>query len=123
MKMVVHCKRDRFDVYIGRPSRWGNPFSHQAGTLAKFRVATRDEAVSSYRAWILGQPELLEAARRELKGKVLGCFCSPLACHGDVLVEIANSDVVPGSNSKESLDRGVAGHSPVSPAEHPKEQP
>lgn len=26
----------------------------------------------------------------ELKGKTLGCFCSPLACHGDVLVELVN---------------------------------
>ena len=88
---VVHCKRDPFDVYIGRPSKWGNPFSHKDGTLAKFRVATREEAISKYRAWILSQPDLVAAARRELRGKVLGCWCHPLTCHGDVLAELANA--------------------------------
>jgi hypothetical protein len=86
---VVHCKRGPFDVYIGRPSKWGNPFSHQDGTLAQFKVATREEAVESYRQWVLQQPELM-AALSELRGKVLGCWCAPLACHGDVLMELAN---------------------------------
>ena len=88
---VVHCKSDPFDVYISRPSKWGNPFSHKAGTLAKFRVATREETISKYRAWILSQPDLVAAARRDLRGKVLGCWCHPLTCHGDVLAEIANT--------------------------------
>jgi len=67
-------------VYIGRPSKWGNPF--QIG-----RDGTRDEVIEKYRQWILTQPELL-AALPELKGKTLGCFCSPKKCHGDVLVEL-----------------------------------
>src|SRR5690348_9349173 len=66
---VVHNKREAFDIYIGRPSKWGNPFSHKDGTLAEFKVATRDEAVSAYRDWIETQPDLL-AALHELKGKV-----------------------------------------------------
>lgn len=53
--------------------------------------------MARYRDWILRQPALIERARRELKGKVLGCWCktprNPDApCHGDVLVEIANSE-------------------------------
>jgi hypothetical protein len=36
------------------------------------------------------QPELLERAKRELSGRILGCWCAPKACHGDVLAEIAN---------------------------------
>jgi hypothetical protein len=87
--LVVHNKRARYDVYIGRPSKWGNPFSHQSGTLAKFKVASREEAISKYREWIKTQPGLI-AALPELRGKVLGCWCSPLACHGDVLAELAN---------------------------------
>lgn len=87
---VVHCKRKPFDVYIGRPSKWGNPFSHLPKTRAKFRVATRDEAVEAYAAWIVQQPELM-AALPELKGKVLGCWCAPKRCHGDVLTELANA--------------------------------
>lgn len=86
---VVHCKREPFDVYIGRPSRWGNPFSHKPGTLAKYRVRSREEAVEAYGEWIIRQPELM-AALPDLAGKVLGCWCSPKACHGDVLVRLAN---------------------------------
>lgn len=85
---VVNRRREPFDVYIGRPSKWGNPFSHLPDTLAKFKVATRQEAIARYREWIVSQPELVEAARRELAGKVLGCWCKPQACHGDVLAEI-----------------------------------
>jgi hypothetical protein len=88
---VVHCKRSKFDVYIGRPSPWGNPFSHKAGTLAQFKVATREEAIARYEAWLLEQPELIERAKQELRGKILACWCSPLPCHGDVLARIANA--------------------------------
>lgn len=88
MKRVVHCKREAYDVYIGRPSIWGNPFSHLDGTLAKFKVASREEAVAKFREWVQQQPELM-ARLPELRGKVLGCWCSPKACHGDVLAELA----------------------------------
>ena len=88
---VVHCKRDAHDVYIGRPSKWGNPFSHLDGTLAEFRVASREEAISKYRKWIATQPHLMSSLG-ELRGKVLGCWCSPKACHGDVLAELANEE-------------------------------
>lgn len=46
-------------------------------------------AVEQYRAWLLEQDELL-ADLHELKGKVLGCWCAPKQCHGDVLAELAN---------------------------------
>ena len=79
---VVHCKRAKYDVYVGRPSKWGNPF-----TIG--RDGTRAQVIAKYRAWILTQPDLVEAARRELRGKVLACWCAPLACHAEVLAEIA----------------------------------
>lgn len=88
---VVHCKREAYDVYIGRPGPWGNPFSHMPGTRARHRVASRSEAVERYREWLLKQPTLLRRAKRELAGKVLGCWCKPKSCHGDVLLEVANS--------------------------------
>jgi hypothetical protein len=91
MCKVVHCKKEKFDVYIGRPSKFGNPFSYKDGTLAQFKVANRDEAVQKYEEWLLSQPELVKAAKEELKGKVLACWCAPLNCHGDVLLKIANS--------------------------------
>ena len=87
---VVHCKKKSYDVYIGRPSKWGNNWSHQQGTPAEFLVATREEAIEKYKEWIMTQPELL-ADLYELKGKVLGCWCKPKACHGDILVELIDS--------------------------------
>jgi len=86
---VVHCKKKPYDIYIGRPSKWGNSWSHQQGTQAEFLVATREEAIERYREWIMGQPELL-ADLHELKGKVLGCWCKPKACHGSILAELAD---------------------------------
>lgn len=87
---VVHCKKERFDVYIGRPSIWGNPFTHLKGrTAAKFQVNSREEAIEKYEEWLKQQPELM-ARLHELKGKVLGCWCHPQSCHGDVLVRLSN---------------------------------
>lgn len=87
---VVHVNKEPYDVYIGRPSPWGNPFSHRPGTLAQFQVKNRRTAIQSYREWIVTQPELM-ARLPELKGKTLGCWCKPLSCHGDILAELADS--------------------------------
>lgn len=73
-------------VYIGRPSKWGNPF-----TIGK--DGSRNEVIDKYVEWILTQPELVERAQAELRGKDLVCFCSPKACHGDILLAIANEDL------------------------------
>lgn len=83
MTKVVHCKRKKYDIYIGRPSKWGNPF-----TIG--RDGTREQVIEKYHRWIITQPELL-AALPELKGRVLGCWCKPKACHGDVLAELADA--------------------------------
>jgi hypothetical protein len=93
---VVHCKKEPYNVYIGRPSKWGNPFTHIADrkTKAEFIVSTRKEAIEKYREWILNKPELLNDLH-ELKGKTLACWCMPinpkpgiLYCHGQILVEL-----------------------------------
>jgi hypothetical protein len=91
-KLVVHCRRASYDVFIGRPSEFGNPFSHLEQSRAEFKVASREEAIEKYREWILTQPELILKVKTELKGKILGCFCDPLSCHGHVLAEMANSE-------------------------------
>jgi hypothetical protein len=90
VKRVVHCKKEPYDVYIGRPGPWGNPFSHKDNTLAQYRVTSVEEAIKKHEDWIRSQPELVERVKFFLKGKVLGCWCSPNACHGDVLARIAN---------------------------------
>jgi hypothetical protein len=79
---VVHCKKSPYDIYIGRPSEWGNKF-----VIGK--DGTREEVITKYEEWIKTQPELL-AKLPELRGKVLGCWCAPQACHGDVLARLAN---------------------------------
>lgn len=78
--MVVNLKHDKYEVYIGRGSKWGNPFKMG-------RDGTRDEVVEKYHRYLLSRPSLI-AALGELKGKRLGCFCKPLRCHGDILVDL-----------------------------------
>lgn len=82
--MKVLNKRDSADgVYIGRPSKFGNPF-------VIGRHGSRDQVIEQYEKWLRSQPALVAAAKRELKGKSLVCWCAPMACHGDVLMRIAN---------------------------------
>lgn len=69
---------------------WGNPWSHKAGTKAAFKVATKAQALSEHRKWVLSDPELIELIKKELKGKILGCWCKPGTCHGDILAKVAN---------------------------------
>lgn len=80
---VVNLRREFCDVEICRPGKWGNPF-------AIGRDGTRTEVIEKYRQWIKTQPHLLEQLPM-LKGKRLGCYCKPLPCHGDVLVEMAEA--------------------------------
>lgn len=88
---VVHCKKEKYDIYIGRPSKFGNPFSHKRGTKAEFLVATREEAVEAYRNWVEnGDGKHLLAELQELKDKTLGCWCAPQLCHGNALSELVD---------------------------------
>jgi hypothetical protein len=88
---VVNLKTEDADIYVGRPSKWGNPYSHIPGK-GRIYVATRELAISLYEQLLLGNAELM-AALPELRGKVLGCWCKPLACHGDFLLAHANKVV------------------------------
>ena len=74
---------DEEGVYIGRPSKFGNPF-----VLGK--DGSRERVIEKYERFLLSRPDLVEAAKRELKGKNLICWCAPYACHGDILLRIAN---------------------------------
>lgn len=82
MTKVVHCKRETYDVYIGRPSKWGNPFVIGVD-------GTHEEVIGKYKKHLLNCPELMYSLG-ELKGKTLGCWCAPKSCHGDILLELAN---------------------------------
>jgi hypothetical protein len=96
MNKVVHLKKESYDVYIGRPSKWGNPYTHipDKKTLAKHIVPTREDAVNAYKDYILnGEGKHLLNDLHELKGKVLGCWCSPKSCHGDILMELIEKNI------------------------------
>lgn len=75
----MNVKKESCDVYIGRPSKWGNPF--QIG-----RDGTREEVIKKYADWFMTTNLVLDL--HELKGGRLGCCCKPLACHGDFLVQL-----------------------------------
>lgn len=93
---VIHCKDlaavnaagNRY-VYVGRPTKWGNTFSHKYNTKAIYKTDTREEAVRRYEDYLLANRELI-AALVELKGKVLGCWCSPKLCHAQILAKHAD---------------------------------
>jgi hypothetical protein len=88
MPKVLNRSKDNIpagSVFIGRPSKWGNPF-----IIGK--DGTRTAVIDKYKNWIMNQPELLNDIKKELKGKDLVCYCSPKKCHGDILLEIANFD-------------------------------
>lgn len=88
---VINIKSgENYDVYIGRGSRYGNPFSHLKYSKALYIVDSREEAIKCYEAWILENPKLIEDIKKNLKNKILACYCKPLACHGDILLKIAN---------------------------------
>ena len=83
---------DPNNVYIGRPnyylslqglrgSKWANPFPIS-------ETLSREQSIKKYRAWL----KTSGLSPKELKGKNLGCWCSPEPCHGDVLLELANSN-------------------------------
>lgn len=72
-------------VYIGRPSKWGNPF--KIGDRDPERPGEkmdRERVLDLYRSCLVRNDALM-AALPELAGKTLGCWCRPEACHGDVL--------------------------------------
>lgn len=77
---VVHCSRAKYDVYIGRPGKWGNPY----------RIGmdgTREEVIQKYVEYLMQRRDLIDALP-ELKDKILGCWCAPKFCHGHVLVAL-----------------------------------
>jgi len=70
-------------VFVGRPSKWGNPF-------ILGRHGTREQTIEKFEAYLKANPALLDAAKKELRGKDLVCFCWPAACHADVLLRLSN---------------------------------
>lgn len=89
MTRVVNLRKESYDVYIGRGSPFGNPF--KIG-----RDGSRDTVIVKYRDYFYDRINKDEEFRKlvlELKDKVLGCYCKPHNCHGDIIVEYLDGDI------------------------------
>jgi hypothetical protein len=85
--IVVNKYKEKFDIYIGRGSAFGNPF-------VIGQDGTREEVIEKYRDWFykrIKNERFLKLVLK-LKGKRLGCFCKPLSCHGDIIVEFLEKE-------------------------------
>ena len=95
---VVHCKRDGYDFYIGRPGKYGNPYTMKTEDDRERVIKLFEEyaraRISRDRAWAVDVWKLY--------GKRLGCYCAPKPCHGDVLLKLA-------AEQRGSLDRTTKG--------------
>lgn len=74
------------DVYIGRPSKFGNPFSvkeyGREGCIKRFEIYFTDKI-----SWNSNFAKEI----KKLQGKRLVCYCKPLACHGDIIAKYLNN--------------------------------
>ena len=81
---IINIKSDeKYDVYIGRPSLFGNPF--EIG-----KDGNRETVIKLYRFYFYNRLEhdtYFKSEVLKLKGKILACYCKPLACHGDIIAE------------------------------------
>ena len=78
---VVNIHKSTYTVFIGRPSRFGNPF--RIG-----RDGTRAQVIKLYENWVRRHPDTLRRIRRLKVADILGCYCAPELCHGDVIRKI-----------------------------------
>lgn len=82
---IVNIRKEGHDIYIGRGSKWGNPYP-----INEMLGRTREVVIALYAKYLATSfygKNLLKDLD-ELEGKRLGCYCKPLACHGDILVEL-----------------------------------
>ena len=97
-KRVAGWRMPPKTVYVGRPTKWGNPWPVTPPSKRSNSVGEKyyfDQAVGAFNFWIEDeeQVELRADIRQELKGKDLACWCSEdMPCHADVLLQIANAE-------------------------------
>ena len=104
MTKIVHVKKEKYDVYIGRSPQgrvtyikgstgyFGNPFKIDERTMYKSRFIkiTREVSIMLYIGWFkkrIKEDKEFKKAIDGLKGATLGCWCKPQDCHGDIIKE------------------------------------
>lgn len=81
-RVVNRASGERYDVNVAAPSMYANPFVIGIH-------GTRHEVVAMYERHARSSLALL-AAIKKLRGLTLGCHCTPLECHADVIARIAD---------------------------------
>lgn len=109
-KRVKGWRMPKGALYVGRPTKWGNPFTeqdairraknewerfsfpaHLASQMA--HQTAREDLLLMYIEYLEENPELVEDAKRELRGRDLACYCEVgESCHADILLELANKE-------------------------------
>lgn len=101
MTKVVNLRKESYDVYIGRAGNgqsgyFGNPYAKGSVCARCGQVHLRSgDTIPCFREYFLARVETDSRFREsvlDLKGKVLGCFCKPQPCHGDVIVAWLHND-------------------------------
>lgn len=78
---VVNKRKERYTHYIGRPSVFCNPY-----IIGK--DGTREQVVQMFEDYARNNHELLSAIKKLPEDAILGCFCFPEPCHGDIIVKL-----------------------------------
>lgn len=78
---VVNLRKDKYTHYIGRGSLFGNPY--KIG-----RDGNRKEVIKKYEIWARNSQNIKIMIGRLPENAILGCFCKPLKCHGDIIIQI-----------------------------------
>ena len=91
MTKVVHNIKHKYDVYIGRPSDFGNPIHLGSECLVCGKIhKSPGSTLKCYKLYFygrLGYDKEFKEKIISLKDKTLGCWCKPKPCHGDVIAE------------------------------------
>jgi len=107
--LVVNLRRGPYDVYIGRAGKgldgyFGNPFRLSPGD-------DRAVVLDRYRVWFLERIRTDGEFQRKvlaLRGKRLGCFCKPAACHGDVIASWVDAQDSAACVEKDNAERQIS---------------
>lgn len=119
---VVNIRKEKCDIYIGRSKgaemHYGNPFAISQSSVAKAKASSLKEALMCFHEWVAGSAhQEVEPERREwvvrnietLRGKKIGCFCKPKACHGDIY-RVVLGEITLDEALSPAIDAEIASH-------------
>ncbi len=104
----VNLREPNYTLYIGRKwaglaaSKWANPFN-----ITTWQP--RDEVLIRYEDYIRAHPELMNALH-EIDDQVLGCWCHPEPCHGDVLIKLRKEQIECKPSVTEPVESAIPGN-------------